>query len=66
MAPALDHGVRGAKEVAVELYSMTKSYSMAGWRVAFLVGARTWSARSRSSSRTWTTGRSSPSRSRRP
>jgi alanine-synthesizing transaminase len=28
----------GAKEVAVELYSMTKSYSMAGWRVAFLVG----------------------------
>jgi len=30
----------GAKEVAVELYSMTKSYSMAGWRVAFLVGNR--------------------------
>lgn len=28
----------GATEVAVELYSMTKSYSMAGWRVAFLVG----------------------------
>jgi alanine-synthesizing transaminase len=28
----------GAKEVAVELYSMTKSYSMAGWRVAFCVG----------------------------
>ena len=28
----------GASEVAVELYSMTKSYSMAGWRVAFLVG----------------------------
>lgn len=28
----------GAREVAVELYSMTKSYSMAGWRVAFLVG----------------------------
>jgi len=28
----------GAKEVAVELYSMTKSYSMAGWRVAFLCG----------------------------
>lgn len=28
----------GAKDVAVELYSMTKSYSMAGWRVAFLVG----------------------------
>ncbi|MCB1015467.1 MAG: aminotransferase class I/II-fold pyridoxal phosphate-dependent enzyme [Acidimicrobiales bacterium] len=28
----------GAKDVAVELYSMTKSYSMAGWRSAFLVG----------------------------
>ncbi len=28
----------GAKEVAVELYSMTKSFSMAGWRVGFLVG----------------------------
>ncbi|MCB0997414.1 MAG: aminotransferase class I/II-fold pyridoxal phosphate-dependent enzyme [Acidimicrobiales bacterium] len=32
--------VEGAKEVAVELYSMTKTYSMAGWRVAFLVGNR--------------------------
>jgi alanine-synthesizing transaminase len=30
--------VRGAKEVAVELYTLTKSFSMAGWRVAFLVG----------------------------
>jgi alanine-synthesizing transaminase len=30
----------GAKEVAVELYSMTKSFSMAGWRVAFMVGNR--------------------------
>ncbi|MEM8905941.1 MAG: aminotransferase class I/II-fold pyridoxal phosphate-dependent enzyme, partial [Actinomycetota bacterium] len=29
---------QGAKEVAVELYSMTKSFSMAGWRVAFLLG----------------------------
>ncbi len=28
----------GAKEVAVELYSMTKSFSMAGWRIAYLVG----------------------------
>ena len=28
----------GALECAVELYSMTKSYSMAGWRCAFLVG----------------------------
>lgn len=30
--------VEGAKEVAVELYSMSKGFSMAGWRVAFLVG----------------------------
>jgi alanine-synthesizing transaminase len=30
--------VPGGKEVAVEIYSMTKSFSMAGWRVAFLVG----------------------------
>ncbi|CAN5220724.1 aminotransferase class I/II-fold pyridoxal phosphate-dependent enzyme [soil metagenome] len=29
---------KGAKECAVELYSLTKSFSMAGWRVAFLVG----------------------------
>jgi alanine-synthesizing transaminase len=28
----------GAKECAVELYSMTKSFSMAGWRVAAMVG----------------------------
>jgi alanine-synthesizing transaminase len=31
----------GAKECAVELYSMTKAYSMAGWRMAFLVGNAT-------------------------
>ena len=28
----------GAKECAVELYSMTKSFSMAGWRCAYMVG----------------------------
>jgi alanine-synthesizing transaminase len=28
----------GAREVAVELYTLTKSFSMAGWRVGFLVG----------------------------
>jgi alanine-synthesizing transaminase len=30
--------VPGAKDVAVELYTMTKSFSMAGWRVGFMVG----------------------------
>jgi alanine-synthesizing transaminase len=30
----------GAKEVAVEMFSMSKSYSMAGWRVGFCVGNR--------------------------
>jgi alanine-synthesizing transaminase len=30
--------VPGAKDVAVELYTLTKSFSMAGWRVAFLLG----------------------------
>jgi alanine-synthesizing transaminase len=28
----------GAEEVAVELYTLTKSFSMAGWRVGFVVG----------------------------
>jgi len=28
----------GAEECAVELYSLTKSFSMAGWRVGFVVG----------------------------
>ncbi|MDA2944316.1 MAG: aminotransferase class I/II-fold pyridoxal phosphate-dependent enzyme [Actinomycetota bacterium] len=30
---------QGAKDVAVEQYSMTKSFSMAGWRSAFMVGS---------------------------
>jgi alanine-synthesizing transaminase len=29
---------RGAKEVGVEFYSLSKSYSMPGWRVGFAVG----------------------------
>ena len=28
----------GGKEVGVELYTLTKSFSMAGWRVAFAIG----------------------------
>jgi alanine-synthesizing transaminase len=30
--------VDGAKEVAVEIFSLSKSYNMAGWRVGFCVG----------------------------
>lgn len=30
--------VPGAKDIGVEFFSMTKSYSMAGWRVGFCVG----------------------------
>ena len=30
--------VEGADEVAVELYTLTKSFSMPGWRVGFLLG----------------------------
>ncbi|HEX9854619.1 MAG TPA: aminotransferase class I/II-fold pyridoxal phosphate-dependent enzyme [Acidimicrobiia bacterium] len=30
--------VPGAKEVSVELYTLSKSHSMAGWRVGFVVG----------------------------
>ena len=30
--------VEGAKEIGVEIYSMSKSFNMAGWRVGFCVG----------------------------
>jgi alanine-synthesizing transaminase len=30
--------VPGAEDVAVEIYSLTKSFSMAGWRVGFMLG----------------------------
>ena len=33
--------VRGADEIAVEFYSMSKTYSMPGWRVGFMVGNKT-------------------------
>ena len=58
--------VPGAKDVAVELYTLTKSFSMAGWRVGFLLGNAEVVGRARRSSRaTSTTARSSRSRSRR-
>jgi alanine-synthesizing transaminase len=30
--------VRGAREVAVEFFTMSKSYNMAGWRIGYMVG----------------------------
>lgn len=33
--------VPGADEIAVEFFSMSKSYSMPGWRVGFMVGNKT-------------------------
>lgn len=30
--------VEGAKEIAIEFYSFSKSYNMAGWRIGFAVG----------------------------
>ncbi len=32
--------VPGAKDVAVEFFTMSKSYNMAGWRIGFMVGNR--------------------------
>ena len=32
--------VDGAKEIAVEIFSLSKSYNMAGWRVGFCLGNR--------------------------
>ena len=33
--------VKGAKDISIEFYSMSKSFSMAGWRVGFAVGNKT-------------------------
>src|SRR3984957_4088043 len=33
--------VKGAKDVAVEFFTMSKSYNMAGWRVGYMVGNKT-------------------------
>lgn len=33
--------VEGAKDIAVEFYSLSKTYNMPGWRVGFMVGNKT-------------------------
>jgi len=35
---SVDHASAGAREVAVEFFTMSKSYNMAGWRIGFMVG----------------------------
>ena len=30
--------IPGARDVAVEFFTMSKSYNMAGWRVGYMVG----------------------------
>ena len=37
--------VPGARDVAVEFFTMSKSYNMAGWRIGFMVGNRDLVAR---------------------
>lgn len=38
VAPASILQVRGAKEVAIEFHSLSKTYNMTGWRIGFAVG----------------------------
>jgi alanine-synthesizing transaminase len=35
--------VPGAKDMAVEFFTLSKSYNMAGWRIGFMVGNQNWS-----------------------
>jgi len=55
--------VPDAKEVAVEIYSMSKSFNMAGWRIGFCLGNRKMIERWRGSRVISTTAFSSRCRS---
>jgi alanine-synthesizing transaminase len=57
--------VPGAKDIAVEFFTLSKSYNMPGWRVGFMVGNRKLVAALGASRATSTTAPSRPSRSRR-
>src|SRR6266852_6219428 len=57
--------VPGAREVAVEFFTLSKSYNMPGWRVGFAVGNREMIAALGGSSRTSIMGCSHRCRSRR-
>ena len=39
--------VPGARDVAVEFFTLSKSYNMPGWRVGFVVETKSWSLRLR-------------------
>jgi alanine-synthesizing transaminase len=56
--------VPGAKDVAVEFFTLSKSYNMPGWRVGFMVGNPRLVAALAASRATSTTAPSRPSRSR--
>ena len=55
--------VEGAKDVAVEIFSLSKSYNMAGWRVGFCLGNQKMIAALAALRATWTTAFSSRCRS---
>ncbi|XNM79211.1 aminotransferase class I/II-fold pyridoxal phosphate-dependent enzyme [Escherichia coli] len=38
---AVNRPVPGARDVAVEFFTLSKSYNMAGWRIGFMVGNKT-------------------------
>jgi alanine-synthesizing transaminase len=57
--------VPGARDVAVEFFTMSKSYNMAGWRVGYMVGNKELVRRWRASRATTTTAPSRRSRWRR-
>ena len=61
LAPSIMQ-VPGARDVAVEFFTMSKSYNMAGWRIGFMVGNKELVSRSRASRVITTTARSPRSR----
>ena len=54
--------VPGAKDIAVEFFTLSKSYNMAGWRIGFMVGNPERSRPWRGSRATTTTAPSRPCR----
>ena len=57
--------VPGAKDIAVEFFTLSKSYNMAGWRIGFMVGNQDSSTHWHGSRAITTMGPSRPCRLRR-